>query len=230
MILLFFSSSLPPFFSLYFWRRKWNGKKWDSSLAGFLKKWIFRLFLPLSDVYVYAHLLKYFFICTSGWGTYSLFLMKGLNVWQHRNKQPLWLLKGFSFLFLFFFFISLSLSFVLSFFFDFSPVNNLWCFKFLFLSFFEFFFYCSRDEVYFFMTSAAISCCLESLISFVCEKIFRLMFDCKTITLKFISKIRFFLLPQKRERTVFGFLLFFNWNSLSEKIKSIKIIKDEITI
>lgn len=53
--------------------------------------------------------------------------------------SPLWLLKGFSNLFLFP--SSSSSSSYLSYFFDFSPVNNLWCFKILFFFSFLNFFY-----------------------------------------------------------------------------------------
>lgn len=56
----------------------------------------------------------------------------------------------------------------LSFSFDSSPVNNLWCFKFLFLSFFFGAFIVLGDEFYSFMTSAAILC--------VCWNV--LMLDC----------------------------------------------------
>ena len=117
--------------------RKWNGKNENSLLAGF-SKWI--LISSLTNhramiwVYVCTSSNIFIFIYSSGWEIFfqfyfMCFLVEGIECLA---TSPLWLLKGFSNLFLF---PSSSSSSYLSYFFDFSPVNNLWCFKFLFFSF-----------------------------------------------------------------------------------------------
>lgn len=92
---------------------------------------------------VCVHLLKYFVIYSSGWGIFffnfilCIFFCRRDRVF---GNIALMITQGI------FKFISFPSSSYLSYFFDFSPVNNLWCFKFLFYFFsslsliFEFYF------------------------------------------------------------------------------------------